>query len=125
MSGLAWQPRGLAKGAGVGKAKRSVKARSKTALGTEARFRLTIDHANDAIVYLDLDGIIQWGSRQTAILTGRPMAELVNRSLLSVLTPEAAAIADARLAAVRHGESVPPLVEFDFLRPDGEKVSVE
>ena len=92
---------------------------------SEARFRLVMEHANDAIVYLDLNGMIQWASFQTTVLTGRPMAELVGRPVMSVFTPEAAVVAEARLAAVRRGEAVPSLVEFEILRPDGQLVVVE
>src|SRR3990167_2467970 len=92
---------------------------------SEARFRLVMEHANDAIVYLDLNGMIHWASLQTTVLTGRPMAELVGRPVMSVFTPEAAVVAEARLAAVRRGEAVPSLVEFEILRPDGQLVVVE
>ncbi len=92
---------------------------------SEQRFRLTIDHANDAILYLDLNGLIQWASRQTTVLTGRPMSELIGRPIRSILTADAGALAEARLAAVRRGEPVSPLVEFEILRAEGEKRWVE
>lgn len=92
---------------------------------SETRFRLVMEYANDAIVYLDLNGMIQWASLQTTVLTGRPMAELVGSPVMSVLTPGAAVVAEARLAAVRRGEAVPSLVEFEILRPDGQLVVVE
>jgi PAS domain S-box-containing protein len=91
----------------------------------ETRFRFIIDHANDAIFYLDLDGVIEWGNRQATVITGRPVDELIGRPITSVLMPEGKALAEARLAAVRRGEPVPPLVEFEFLRPDGTTVWVE
>ncbi|TLY29639.1 MAG: PAS domain S-box protein [Nitrospirae bacterium] len=92
---------------------------------SKERFRLTIDHANDAIVYLDLNGVVVWASRQAAALSSRSMAELVGSSIQSILTPEASAQVEAQLAAVRRGEPVPPLVKLAYLRPDGEKVWLE
>jgi two-component system, cell cycle sensor histidine kinase and response regulator CckA len=92
---------------------------------SKERFRLTIDHANDAIVYLDLNGVVLWASRQAAVLSSRSMDELVGSSIQSILTPEASAKGETRLAAVRRGEPVLPLVKLEVLRPDGEKVLVE
>ena len=91
----------------------------------EAQFRFVIDHANDAILYLNLNGVIQWASRQAVVLTGRPIAELVGHPIMSVLGPEDTALAVARLAAVCRGEPVPPLVKFEIIRGGAEKICVE
>jgi len=91
----------------------------------ETRFRFIIDHASDAIFYLTLDGTIQWVSRQATVITGRTMAELIGHPIMSLFTPAGAELAERRLAAIRRGESVPPLVEFEVVRPDGSVVWVE
>ncbi len=88
-------------------------------------FRVLIDYANDAIFYLDLNGIIQWASRQAVAMTGRPMRDLVGSSVASVLTPQATAVKEARLASVRRGEAVPPIIELDFVGSGGRSVRVE
>jgi PAS domain S-box-containing protein len=92
---------------------------------SQERFRLIMEHANDAIVYLDLAGIVRWANHQAVVISGRSMEEMVGRSFMIVLAPEAAARAEARLDAIRRGEFVPSLVEFEVLRPDGSVVRVE
>ncbi len=91
----------------------------------EEELRLIVSHVSDAIVYLDLAGIVRWANHQATLVTGRPMVELIGNSIMKILAREAAALAEARLAAVRRGESVPPLVEFEVLHPDGSVVFVE
>jgi SSS family transporter len=91
----------------------------------EEEFRLIVSHVSDAIVYLDLAGIVRWANHQAVVISGRSMEEMVGQSFMAVLAPEAAARAEARLAAIRRGESVPPLVEFEVLRPDGSVVWIE
>jgi PAS domain S-box-containing protein len=92
---------------------------------SEERFRLIVSHVSDAIVYLDLAGIVRWANHQAVVLSGRSMEEMVGQSFMAVLAPEAAARAEARLDAIRRGESVPPLVEFEINRPDGNLIWVE
>jgi PAS domain S-box-containing protein len=92
---------------------------------SEERFRLIMEHANDAIFFLDLNGVVQWASRQAMVVTGRGVNELLGHSITTILAPGSAAIAEARLAAVRRGESVPPLVETEVLQPGGSSVWME
>jgi PAS domain S-box-containing protein len=92
---------------------------------SEQRFRLINDNANDAIFYLDLRGEVQWANRQASVITGRPSTELVGRSFMSLLTPSSATVAETRLEAVRSGQSMPPVVEFELLRHDDSIVSIE
>src|SRR5207249_3528836 len=84
-----------------------------------------IEHANDAIFFLDLNGVIQWVSRGVTVLTGLARNELMGQPITTILTPHSASIAEARLAAVRRGESVPPIVETEILSPDGGSVWLE
>ncbi len=91
----------------------------------EEEFRLIVSHVSDAVVYLDLAGIVRWANHQAVVISGRSMEEMVGRSFMAVLAPASTALAKARLAAIRRGESVPPLVEFEINRPDGSVVWVE
>lgn len=91
----------------------------------EEEFRLIVSHVNDAIVYLDVEGGIRWGNDQACVLLGRPSDKILGLPIVSVLTPKSAMLTEERLAAVRHGESVPPLVELGIVHPNGEIVSVE
>lgn len=86
---------------------------------SEERFQLTIDHINDAVLYGDLSGRVLWTNQQGAILLGRQLDEIIGRPLMECLSPKAAALAASRLALVREGRTVPPLVEFEVIRPDG------
>ncbi len=92
---------------------------------SEERFRLIMTHANDAILYLDLRGTIRWANPQAGVLAGRPMPELIGRTLKKMLTPDSWTLAEERLAAVRRGEAVSPLVDFEILRPNGSVIQVE
>jgi PAS domain S-box-containing protein len=92
---------------------------------SQQRFRLLIDHVNDAIFYIDLDGTIQWLSCNAGVLTGQPSDKLIGRPIMALLSSSAATQAEARLAAVRRGDVVPPLAEFEFLRSDGSTVFAE
>lgn len=91
----------------------------------EEEFRLIVSHVNDAIIYLDLAGNVRWANHQAVVLSGRSMEDMIGRSFMPVLAPESAVQVEARLAAIRRGESVPPLVEFAVLRSDDSSVWVE
>ncbi len=92
---------------------------------SEERLRLLMGYANDAILYINLNGTIQWVSHHAEVVTGRPSDELIGRPIMALLSSHAAALAEARLAAVRQGQAVPALVELEFLRPDGVPVVAE
>ena|SRR2546427_1707076 len=92
---------------------------------SEERFRLIMEHANDAIFYIDLNGEIHWASYRAEVLTGQPRAKFLGRTIMTLLAPESVPVAEARLAAVRRGEAVAPLVEIAFLCPDGLMIWAE
>ena len=92
---------------------------------SEERFHLLMEHANDAIIYIDLQGVIQWASHRAAVLLGCPIKELLGRRFATLLTPEAARLGDARLEAIRRGEPVEPLVVFEVPRPNATVVHAE
>ena len=92
---------------------------------SEERFRLIMGHANDAIFYIDSNGVIQWSSHRAEVMTGQPRDKFISCNIVKLLTPESAVAAATPLAGVRQGETVPPLVELEFLRPDGSTVFTE
>lgn len=92
---------------------------------SEERFRLTVDNVNDAIMYLDIAGTVRWANQQTQALTGRSVKELTGLPFATALSPASAALKESRLEAVRQGKTVPSLVEFEILRPDGGLVWIE
>ncbi|MCZ6802176.1 MAG: PAS domain S-box protein [Nitrospirae bacterium] len=86
---------------------------------SEQRFQLTIDNINDAVLYADLSGVVLWANQQCATIFDRPLNQIVGRSLMNCLSPEAASLAEARLALVRQGVAVPARVVFEVIRADG------
>lgn len=86
---------------------------------SEEQFQLTINHINDGVFYLDLSGVVIWANKQGAVLLNRPLHEVIGHSLMECLSPEAAALAEFRLATVRAGGKVPQIVEFKVIQPDG------
>jgi len=92
---------------------------------SENHFQLTLNNINDAVFYGDLAGNILWANPQAVLLFGHPLEKLIGSPLMDCLSPEASALAESRLASVRAGISVPSLVEFEVLRPDGTSKWIE
>lgn len=91
----------------------------------EKALQLILDHANDALFYIESTGEILWCNQQAESVTGRPQASLAGRSIVTLLAPQSAALAEERLASSRRGESVPALAEMEVIRPDGGSAWVE
>ncbi|MDH3770775.1 MAG: PAS domain S-box protein, partial [Nitrospirota bacterium] len=91
----------------------------------ENRFQQILNNINDALFYGDLEGNIIWANRQAANLFDQPLKKLIGSQLMDCLSPEGAALVESRLADVRAGVSVPPLVEFEVIRPDGTSKWIE
>lgn len=87
------------------------------AQASEARFRLAIDSASDAILYLDGTHVIVWANHQASVITGQPLEGLVGRSLMAAFATQP--LAKAQLSSIGVGKPVPPLVEFEVFLPDG------
>jgi len=92
---------------------------------SENHFHLTLNNINDAVFYADLSGKILWVNQQALKLFERSLEDLLGSPLMECLSPEAAALAESRLASIRAGVSVPPLVEFKVIRPDGSERWIE
>ena len=97
----------------------------KTLAERENHFQLTLNNINDAVFYADLSGKILWVNEQALSLFERSLENLIGSPLMECLSPEAGDLAETRLASVRAGASVPPLVEFKVLRPDGSERWIE
>jgi PAS domain S-box-containing protein len=82
----------------------------------ENHFQLTLNNINDAVFYADLSGKILWVNEQALGLFERSREDLIGSPLMECLSPEAGALAESRLASIRAGASVPPLVEFKVVQ---------
>lgn len=102
-----------------------VEQQTQACLDCEQRLRTVLNSANDAIIYIDMDGTIQWCNRKTEALTGWPEADLTGRSIGTLLAPESFAKAQARLASVKRGDTVPARVEFEIVKRGGGAVRGE
>ena len=91
----------------------------------ENHFQLTLNNVNDAVFYADLSGNILWVNEQALSLFERSLNDLIGSPLMECLSPEAGALAESRLASIRAGVSVPPIVEFKVIRPDGSEKWIE
>jgi len=92
---------------------------------SEGRYRLITENINDAIFLADLEGRLVFGNRRGEEITGYLEKEFAGRPLFSLLTPEGAQQASARLEAVRAGDKVSPIFEAQIIRKDGSRVWVE
>jgi PAS domain S-box-containing protein len=92
---------------------------------SEKRFQLTIDHISDGVFYLDLSGVVIWANQQGALLLDRHLSEVIGHSFMECLSPEAAALAESRLATIRAGGTVSQVVELKVRRPAGTERWIE
>lgn len=90
---------------------------------SEERFRLAIDHAADAMLFLDDRHIVQWANYRTELITGRPMEKLIGSSLMEAFSAQP--MARSNLAAIGLGRPVSPLVEFEVFLKDGRALWLE
>ncbi|UCE63725.1 MAG: PAS domain-containing protein [Nitrospirota bacterium] len=63
--------------------------------------------------------MVLWANQQCTTLFDRPLNKIVGHSLMNCLSPQAASLAESRLALVRQGLTVPSRVEFELIRADG------
>jgi PAS domain S-box-containing protein len=91
---------------------------------SEERYRLVTDALAEAVLLLDPTGHLVLANRYAETLTGYSAADLRDRPLVRLLTPDGAERAMARLELARRGEGVPPL-ECELLRKEGTRVWIE
>jgi two-component system cell cycle sensor histidine kinase/response regulator CckA len=94
-------------------------------LDSEERYRFVTENITDAVFLLELDGRIALGNRRAEMITGCPQAELVGRSMFSLLPEAAAREAQARLSDARAGADISPFFEAELIRKDGAHVLLE
>ncbi len=91
---------------------------------SEERFRKLIDLSPDA-TYVHCDGRIVLANQAAArLLCAERPEQLIGREVLDVIAPEFHDRASARIAQLYAGQ-VMPLIEQEYLRLDGTRVSVE
>jgi PAS domain S-box-containing protein len=91
---------------------------------SEERYRLVTDTLTEAVLLLDPSGHLVLANRYAETLTAYSAADLRDRPLVQLLTPDGADRARARLELARRGEDAPPL-ECELLRKDGTRVWIE
>jgi PAS domain S-box-containing protein len=94
-------------------------------LDSEERYRFVTENIADAVFLLELDGRIALGNHRAETITGYSQAELVGRSMYSLLPEAGAREAQARLSAGRTGADVSPFFEAEAVRRDGARVPIE
>jgi PAS domain S-box-containing protein len=94
-------------------------------IDSEERYQLTLDHINDGVFHLDLSGRVNWANQQATILVKCPLKEIIGHPFLEFLSHSSAALAESRLAAIGAGNTVPQVVEFQVVRPDGTEKWIE
>ena len=92
---------------------------------SEERYRLVTENIADAVFLFETDGRIVLVNRSGEEITGYRQTDLVGRSILSLLPPEASEEATARLSSLRAGEHVNPFFETQLVRADGSRRLVE
>jgi two-component system, cell cycle sensor histidine kinase and response regulator CckA len=92
---------------------------------SEERYRLVTEHIHDAVFLIDLDSHFTFGNGRVEELTGYRLDELVGRPIWTVLTPEGARAAAARLQTLQAGHDVPFFYETELVRKDGTRLWVE
>jgi PAS domain S-box-containing protein len=91
---------------------------------SEERYRLVTDALAEAVLLLDPTGHLVLANRYAETITGHSVADLRDRPLVRLFTPDGAERAMGRLELARRGEEVPPL-ECELLRKDGTRVWIE
>jgi PAS domain S-box-containing protein len=91
----------------------------------EEKLAAIIGTASDAILTLDLAGIITSINPAGAGLLGASPDEVRGQPLAQFLTPASAALASERTTKALRREPLPALFELDVLRPDGSLVPIE
>jgi two-component system, cell cycle sensor histidine kinase and response regulator CckA len=92
---------------------------------SEERYRLVAEHIQDVILLVDLEGRMAFVNRRGEELTGYTAAEVRDRPLASLLSPEGGAAAEARIRAACSGHDVDPFFETELVRRDGSRVWIE
>lgn len=91
----------------------------------EERLKAIFETASDAIVALDLQGVIVSVNHATELLFGYRREELVGNLFDPFLTPETASLARERTEKALKGEPLSSIFELEALCKDGARVPME
>ncbi len=92
---------------------------------SEARYRDLFERAGEMIAVFDLDGQLIQVNPAAARTLGYERAELVGRTLLSILAPDERAAAAERLARKRNGVETATVFESVLQSKDGRWIPIE
>jgi PAS domain S-box-containing protein len=81
--------------------------------------------SGQAYLYVDAGGVIRAANDEAARLTGRPLSDLVGRSVLTLLSLASAAQAHAWLGGLRSGQVVPAREELQVVTASGDSVRLD
>ena len=87
---------------------------------SEARYKMIVETAREAIWVVDADGKTTFANEQLAVILGRPLEGLIGASVFDTLDDESRALAAENFAGLRDGEA--KRFDFRFPRPDGTDV---
>ncbi len=110
---------------GVGKNVTKYKRARRALRESEERFRKLVEFSPDAM-YAHSEGRIVLANQAAArLLRAEQPEQLIGREVLDVIAPEFHDRVSARIAQLYEGSRGTPLVEQEYLRLDGTRVSVE
>jgi PAS domain S-box-containing protein len=92
---------------------------------SEEHYRTIFENANDAIVFIALDGTITDVNRSAERLAGLSRGQIMGRPFTQFLTPASVALAEERVGRALAGEPLPSTFEIELLRSNGRIVTVE
>ncbi|MEP6659792.1 MAG: EAL domain-containing protein [Acidimicrobiales bacterium] len=87
---------------------------------SEARYKMIVETANDAIWVVDANGVTTFANERLAILLGRPIDELVGTPVSAFHDEEGTTLSTESFAVLREGRS--NRLDFRFVRPDGSEI---
>ncbi len=91
---------------------------------SEEKYRVLVEHANDAIVLLQ-DGVVRFFNPRVPELLGYSEAELAEKPFIELVAPDDQALVIDRYVRRLSGEEVPSRYTFRVLRQGGEPLWVE
>jgi PAS domain S-box-containing protein len=92
---------------------------------SEARYRTLVEGAQDVIVSIDAEGIVQSVNRAAEELTGGSRVDWVGRSVLEALSPSSVERAEAHFKALFSGADAEPYAEYELRTKTGRYVTME
>jgi PAS domain S-box-containing protein len=105
--------------------KELVDARSQELVASEQKYHRLMDNTADAIFTVDLDGRLVYVNPAAERITQYTAAQLLNMNIKQLIAPEHySTILERRKARIRGEKNLPP-VEYNLVKADGSRVTVE